>query len=368
MTNRYTHFIRENIAPKGARRIGLYNADGERVVGISLGSLKPPKKDKLYSIGLISDIHLASYKPTAQTRLDKILAFFKGCGAEFCCHCGDMCDYGFWYPKSENPPQSYYEPQQFAVLKNLAQKHDIAVYGNCGNHECYNGYDMDKTYTDIYGTDPTLVVNNLEKLQEYTGHGLVFTIAKGNDVYIFVGQSTGNRPMTNAHLQWLYERLEENRNKRCFVFIHPFLSYEDSGATSQNGLALFDLWGAKNKEAFISMMVHYKNTILFHGHSHINFSVQEHIYHGIYSTELGFRSVHVPSTYSNSKIVNGTLTEVDTGVSLGYFVDVYDDCIVLNGMDFINEKPVPIGTYKIDTTLKTISANTFTDSTGTIKT
>lgn len=365
---KYTHFISENIAPKGAERIEVYDSNGERVAEISLGSLKPPKKDKLYSIGLISDIHLASYKPAAQTRLDAILGYFKEQGAEFCCHCGDMCDYGFWYPLSENPPQSYYAPQQFEILRNLSQKHDIPVYGNCGNHECYNGYDMDKTYTDVYGTDPTLVVNNLDKLQEYTGHGLVFTITKNNDVFIFVGQSTGNRPMTNEHLQWLYEQLEANRNKRCFVFIHPYISHEDSGATPENGLALFDLWGTENKNAFISMMSHYKNTILFHGHSHLHFSVQEHISHSIYSTELGFRSIHVPSTFSNSEIVNGSLTKVNTGYSLGYLVDVYDNYIVLNGMDFVNNQYVSLGTYKIDTTLQTIKANTFTDSTGTIVT
>ena len=53
--------------------------------------------------------------------------------------------------------------------------------------------------------------------------------------------------------------------------------------------------------------------------------------------------------------------------SQGYIVDVYKDCIVLNGMDLVNNKPVPLGTFKIDTTLQTIEANTFTDSTGFIK-
>lgn len=49
-------------------------------------------------------------------------------------------------------------------------------------------------------------------------------------------------------------------------------------------------------------------------------------------------------------------------------VEVYDDCIVLNGIDFINNEPVPIGTYEIDTTLVEIEEKTFIDSTGTIKT
>jgi hypothetical protein len=51
-----------------------------------------------------------------------------------------------------------------------------------------------------------------------------------------------------------------------------------------------------------------------------------------------------------------------------FYNDVYENHIVLRGRDFANEKFVPIATYKIDTTLQNVEANTFTDSTGTIKT
>ena len=40
---------------------------------------------------------------------------------------------------------------------------------------------------------------------------------------------------------------------------------------------------------------------------------------------------------------------VNKEVAQGYIADVYDDCIVLNGMDFVTETPVPLGVYKIDT-------------------
>lgn len=35
--------------------------------------------------------------------------------------------------------------------------------------------------------------------------------------------------------------------------------------------------------------------------------------------------------------------------SQGYIVDVYADCIVLNGWDFVNNQYVPLGVYKIAT-------------------
>lgn len=59
-------------------------------------------------------------------------------------------------------------------------------------------------------------------------------------------------------------------------------------------------------------------------------------------------------------------TPGDNYASQGYIVDVYDDCIVLNGMDLINNEYVPLGIFKIDTTLQTVEAGTYTDSTGTI--
>lgn len=374
MTYKYKHFIPENTAPKGAKNIAVFNND-KKVYSIPLGRLTPTKKEKLYSFGLLSDIHVDPNDSKPQTKLDNAMTFFKEHGCSFLCHCGDISMTGLWYPISETEHTSYYSPTQFDIFYSICNKHNMPVYGSCGNHESYNGYDIAKTYTDIYGTDPTLVVNNLEKLQEYSGNGLVFTMTQGDDVFIFVGQSTQQLPMTIEHLQWLYETLEENRNKRCFVFNHSFVSKDDSGnPMGFHSLPLFEFWGSTNTKAFNDMMAHYKNTMFFHGHSHVHFSTQEQVSHAIYSTNLGYRSVHVPSSANGRRILKDEATGVykfeskNPAFSLGYMVEVYDDCIVLNGIDFINNEPVPIGTYEIDTTLVEIEEKTFIDSTGTIKT
>ena len=349
MVCKYRHFIAENTAPKGARRIGVYR-NGKRVGAVPLGHLTPPTTGKLYAFGLVSDMHMASYNATAQARFDGAMAYFKAQGASFCCHCGDISDYGLWYPISETDGTSYYSPEQYAALQSLSAKYDMPIYGCCGNHESYNGYTITGTYTDIYGADPSLVVSNPQKLQEYTGNGLTFTVEHGNDTFLFVGQSAGNHPMTVEQLAWLGDRLEENRNKRCFVFIHPYISAEDSGnPLGKHALPLFEYWGATNTNAFISMMARYPNTIVFHGHSHVHFDTQEQVSHAICSTALGFRSVHVPSTANGRRIVDGALTGKDSQYSLGYLVDVYEDGIVLNGMDFVGNKPVALGTYRIGT-------------------
>jgi hypothetical protein len=49
-------------------------------------------------------------------------------------------------------------------------------------------------------------------------------------------------------------------------------------------------------------------------------------------------------------------------------MEVYPDCIILNGRDFVDNESdghwLPIATYRIDTTLRTVEAGTFTDDTG----
>lgn len=361
MAYKYTHFIKQNIAPKGVQNIAVYDGNGEKVCTIPLGRLTPTTEEKLYSFGLLSDIHLADYVPASYTKFDNALSYFEEQGALFCCHSGDLTDYGFWYPTSTYQVSTY-TPILFEEYKRICEKNGIPVYGCCGNHESYNGYNIVGTYNDTYGANPALVINNLEKLQEYTGNGLVFTKTQGSDVFIFIGQPEGNTPMTDEALQWLYETLEVNRNKRCFIFVHPHISSGNPvGAYKSN--PLFQNW--IHFGVFKNLLNHYKNTVLFHGHTHVKFECQEQDKASTYSAKDGFRSVHVPSLSTPRDVVNGELVN-RTAESQGYIVDVYDDCIVLNGMDFINGEYVPLGIYKIDTPLQTIPAGTFTDDTGTI--
>jgi hypothetical protein len=172
-------------------------------------------------------------------------------------------------------------------------------------------------------------------------------------------------------LQWLYETLETNRNKRCFVFHHVFPSEHNVGNPNNFYTGVLPWQTADNGigQAFINLLKHYKNTILFHGHSHSRFDLQEEDKTANYSDKNGYRSVHISSLAVPRDIVNGIRTDV-YAESEGYVVDVYDDYIILNGRDFIDNDAdghiLPIATYKIDTTLQTIEANTFTDSTGVI--
>ncbi len=366
-THRYNRLLPQNIAPKGAEEISVFDSSDNKAAAIPLGGLTPPNGTKLYSFGLLSDLHLSGnsysnpsnpatvglltndgygYLPNG-TKFRRAMESLASKGVDFCCHTGDMTNIGFYYDRGDT---EIFLPQ-FKEYKDVwSMFPNMPLYGVCGNHESYN-----KSITE-----------NLTELEEYTGHGLEFTITQGNDKFIFIGQPYGNRPMSDVALQGLYETLEDNRNKRCFVFVHPHISSGNPlGVYDTN--PIFDWWGTTKTGVFKSILNHYKNTFLFHGHTHFGFGCQELDSNSTYSTLDGFRSFHVPSCSTPRSVVDGVMHS-EKYDSEGYIVDVYDDFVVFNGWDFINSKPIPLGTYKINTPLQTIPAGTFVDGTGTIQT
>lgn len=348
---KYRHFIPENTAPTGAKKIGVYNSTGERVCCIPLGMLHSHVGEKRYSFCALADVHITY--DTANEDFQRALAYAEA-NCAFTCVAGDLTSQGSI-------------ESQFADYKSIVDNYSPTktVYSITGNHEHYNGY------SDKY-------------LEKYTGQPLYYSFTKGNDVFVMVGHygSYGDsgwlasEMVSSEELQWLYETLEANRNKRCFVFTHV-LPHEN-GVGNPNNLYVTAgkplLWHINDGsigQAFISLLKHYKNTILFHGHSHTRFWLQEIDKKANYSNADGYKSIHIPSLAVPRDPNGASLTDI-YAESEGYIVDVYDNCIVLNGRDFIDNDSdghwLPIATYKIDTTLQNVEAGTFTDSTGTIKT
>lgn len=328
----YKSFIPQNIAPIGARRIGIYNAYGNRVGQIPLGTLTPPVQGKkLYSFGALSDVHIVY--STATDDFQKALTYLnENVDVAFTCIAGDLTDNG--------------TAEQLAQYKAVVDAYspDTPVYAIAGNHESYSA-------------QPTL-------LQQYTGQPLYYSFTHGGDVYLMLGcySWANDGVFTKEYLQWIYEMLEANRNKRCFVFEHVF-PWGDSGNPGE--MYYFDMFSGTKGSIFQSLLKHYKNTIFFHGHSHTKFYLQEIDEKANYSEALGYRSVHIPSLAVPRDIVDSTLTGIYAD-SEGYVVDVYPNGIHLRGRDFVKGEFLPIASYWLDTTLQTIPAGTYADSTGTI--
>lgn len=330
--SQYIDFIPKNVALPGARRIGIYNTKGNRVGLIHLDTLTPPATEaKLYSFGALSDIHIV-YQ-TATSDFQKALTYLNQSeDVAFICISGDLTDNG--------------TESQLAQYKAVVDEYspDTPVYAIAGNHESYSA-------------QPTL-------LETYTGYPLYYSFEYENDVFIMCGcySWSNDGVFTNDYLQWIYEILETNRNKRCFIFEHVF-PWGDSG--NPGGYYSFDMFNGTKGSVFQSLLRHYKNTIFFHGHSHTKFYLQEIDEKANYSDALGYRSAHIPSLAVPRNIVNNALSNIYAD-SEGYVVDVYKNGIHLRGRDFVRGKFLPIASYWIDTTIQIIEAGTYIDETGII--
>ena len=336
----YTDFIPENIAPSGAKRIGIYDSDGVRVGVIPLGPLALSNVgQKLYSFGALSDVHI-TYS-TGESDLQNALLYFNNDAmVNFVCISGDLATVG------TDDHLSRYKNLVDATCPNLP------IYVSAGNHDAY---DADWALREDTAVSASMLT--------YTGHPLYYSFEYQNDVYIFVGVCKGT--FSQAELQWLYETLEANRNKRCFLFQHIF-SFDGCGDVF--GLYSVNMTNNTMYKVFESLLRHYPNIIWFHGHSHTKFHGQEFGEMANYDKVFGCHSVHVPSCAIPRTDADGDLEfQIEYQDSEGYVVDVYENGIHLRGRDFVKGEFIPIASYWLDTTLQTVAAGTYTDSTGTIK-
>ena len=347
----YTKFIPQNVALAGVRRIGIYDGNGNRVGQIPLGSLTPPDiGQKKYSFGLLSDIHVNYW--TGDEDFRRALRFFKNDNqVDMICIAGDLATNG--------------TDADLSLYKSIVDECSpgVPIYVSAGNHDAFYAYGANET-PQTMGEELTSAA-----MLKYTGNPLYYSFERCDDVFIFVGICT-TAPFTVAEMQWLYETLERYRNKRCFLFQHTFL-YESCGLVFGGYAPYLDPNDRTMERVFKSLLSHYHNVVWFHGHSHTKFHGQELAANGAkanYDNFFGCHSVHIPSL-AYPKTDNGLDGTFDTAEedSEGYVVDVYENGIHLRGRDFVKGEFLPIASYWLDTTLQTIPAGTYTDSTGTIK-
>lgn len=351
MIYKYKHFISQNIAPSGAKQIGVYDSGGNKVYSIALGGLTPPNKKKLYSFGLVSDIHLWYVEPDwkANTKFDNALSYFENEGCVMCIIAGDLTQTGLYRRTTESDTSTtYLDESQFAKYKEICDNHTIPVYELMGNHESY--YSMP-------------IIDNLDKMETYTGKGILsYTVEQGNDLFILLGQPRGGEVMSDEDYEWFENLLSNNQDKRCFIFVHSYIEEDSGDARDFRENSIFDSWSKTS--SFINLLNQYDNVILFHGHSHVKFEYQEMDKNANYTDKNGFKSIHIPSLSRPRDIdTSSSTTPYDNNGSQGYLVDVYDDYIILNGIGLTDVtsadvtskqyQPCPLGTYKIDTPLVT---------------
>lgn len=370
----YRHFTLNNTAPVGAKNMIVHNIAGTPILRFPLRTLDSglSEADRLYRFSAVSDVHI-TYQ-TANSDFANALKYVENSDCKFTCICGDL---------TSNGNDAQMNEYKGIVDANAKTK---PVYAVAGNHETIWGY-MTFDRTIPYTGKPLFYSLGMNSEGECVKSDENKTpIAYGDDVkdvFIMLGHygadhSGGNGDWRSyefvsvEELQWLYETLEKNRNKRCFIFNHVY-PYQDKvgDANRLYGKVYWNTSDGNVGQAFISLLKHYKNTILFHGHTHIRFWLQQVDRLANYSSEPGYRSVHIPSlSVPRDHAQSGSLAYV-YAESEGYLIDAYEDCIILNGFDFINNDKdnnqlIPIAVYKVDTKIVDVPEKSFKDSTGLI--
>lgn len=335
----YDKFIKQNNAPVGTSGIDVYDSNNEKVGRIRLNTLQLPSlNEKLYSFGIISDIHIGIQ--TADTDLTNALNYFAEYGCVHVCCGGDVAHNG--------------KISQLETYKTLI--HD-KVHTIMGNHDWWG--------VPTGQPDP-ITISDWERILE-KDHTYYFT--QGDDVFIMLSMSSADAGwVTGEQIQWLYEVLERNRNKRCFIFEHLFPYNPNCCGNAYDLYSNDGMWElGYYRKTFESLLRHYKNVVLFHGHSHIPLEYQTNAteYPANYDNYYGVHSLHIPGATSLRKKTDSGYRQDRTG-SQGYVVDVYTNHIIVKGRDFITGKFLPIAHYCLDTTIKPIESNTYIDSTGTV--
>ena len=346
-----TTLIPQNIAPETAESLAIFDGN-TKICSVDISRMIPQNLGtKKYTVGLLSDTHTSTmdayHAANVQADLKTAISWLAS-NADITCVCGDLACFR---NEVDGGLQKHIE------IVN-ANKGDMELYEMAGNHEHW-----DENAADVPMSDADI--------KAYTGFPLYYTVSNrptdetirnyysptvGNDVFILCG-NVASQAFNDSSIQWLHETLEENRNNRCFLFVHPPIDDAQHCGDALNVITWDGLGTYKSR--FISLLNHYKNVIYFHGHTHAMLEIQNYL-QGLnsplpanYDFTDGVHSVHIPSLAISRDISSGSRVDM-VATSQGYLMDVYENHIVLRGRDFVKGTFIPIAHYCLDTTIKTI--------------
>ena len=314
-----------NVSPQTASKIGLYDTNGNLVGTIPLFNYKRKLGRKLYSFGLISDLHIqVNDTYDGKNDLHRAFTFFTEQGIDMTCCCGDITDTN--------------NLQEYINFKSIKDQYPTMSFYSCtGNHDCSGENGFNKEYWNTYiGTDKTFELNH------------------NGDHFLFIGMNAWDfkNGYTDQDLDWLETKLNTYRNERCFVFIHcPIPQYVGNYKemyTSDNWLTGGNLYRIKE------MADYYINSVWFSGHSHWKWHLQKWEENANIYKKNSAWNVHIPSC----AIPGDAIDNVELGRMVeeneGAIVDVYEDYIEIKGIDLKTGKYIPVAQYRLDTTIQSI--------------
>jgi predicted phosphodiesterase len=336
------NFIKLNLIPIEASRIVAIK-DNVIKASFDIPSNKRITDSKKLSFGLISDMHVDGSGGSSSEANDdfvRALKYFDSKHVDMNILTGDAVNNGLLV--------------DLEAFKNLKESStNVPLYVCRGNHDTYNDCNAD---------------NFTKYIEE---NGLHFEKEIKGDKYLFIGLNAENftTPFKSESMEWLKTKLEEYKNQRVFLMQHVFVGETGNIAGLYPHSDGFDMTEGTRSREFVDLLSKYRNVIMFTGHSHLDFNLQrlgENANVALRTKTLCHR-VHTPSTSKPRKndintedIPDNTYTYREG--SQGYLVDVYNNYIVLHGIDFEKGLFLPYAQYILDTTSILIEGDNNTSS------
>ncbi len=307
--------------------------------------------DALYTFGAISDPQLAndsygsgSY-PNDEKHLTDTLNTFARRDVDFIVSSGDTVNdqdgkktYAAEYKRYQQIlAESFYSKPIYEALGN----HDVGTVWNGGY---YNDNEPFIKATGLDSKAETILAGKpyFEITEPTTGDHFIFMALEGG---FYTNKGT---QFSKEQLDWLEGLLKKYSTDGKNIFIIEHANIEGWGSGDKLTDPYYNLALDKNAadvKRFISLMETYKECVIITGHTHLELSAQYN-----YSDNSGTSAVmmHNSAVGGVRRLVNGTIDRSPVeGLSEGYLVEVYEDCIIFNGMNTCSDRIMPLCSYII---------------------
>ncbi|MGN0452321.1 MAG: starch-binding protein [Ruminococcus sp.] len=311
--------------------------------------------DALYTFGSISDTQLAndSYGsgryPNDEIHLIEAFKTLADRDVDFVVSSGDVVN-------DQNGNQTY-SAEYKRYQKILADSpYANPIYEANGNHDVCVSWSAG-TFAD---NDPFSIATGLDSKSDSVLSDKAyfeFTEPTTGDHFIFMaleGRFHTNQSVqfTTEQLDWLEGLLKKysTDGKNIFIIEHAAIKGWGSGDRT-TAPYFYDLsldQSYADVQRFIKLMETYKECVIITGHTHLNLEAQYN-----YSDNNGTSAVmmHNSAIGGVRRLVNPTdskpSTAAELGLSEGYIVEVFEDCIIFNGTNMYYNEIMPQCTYII---------------------
>ncbi len=310
--------------------------------------------DALYTFGSISDPQLAndsygsnSY-PYDEDHLKAAFETLSKRDVDFTVLSGDVVN-------DQNGNQTY--AQEYKTYQQILadSSYSKPIYESNGNHDVGTVWDKNGNYynNDIPFINATGLDSNLDTIKKGLPYFEITEPVTG-DHFIFMALEGGfytnkGTQFSSVQLDWLEGLLEKysTDGKNIFIIEHANITGWGSGDKLTKPY-YYDLALEKSNPdvtRFVNLMETYKDCVIITGHTHLELSAQYN-----YSDNSGTSAVmmHNSAIGGVRRLVNGKVDRTAVkGLSEGYIVEVYEDCILFNGINMYHNEVMPQCSYII---------------------